>query len=159
MTKINFPISGLYRLAKISMLIGCALLLSNCADMKDFANGDISKYSDADFGTYYKDYKEQITNMLIKSAKNPDSIKIRKISSAPRKVLIQNSSPSALWEPYFPGYGICVEYGGTNSYGGFIVKEERFYIRNGKWAPYAYSWKGFDPCLLDDLDRNLSKHK
>jgi hypothetical protein len=94
--------------------------------------GSIDKYSDSDFGGH-KGYKQKIKKVIMNSAKNPDSVVIKEFS-IPKKTLVQNTSLNAMWKPYYPAYGVCVRYKGTNSYGGYIETRQNFYLRNGEVA-------------------------
>ncbi len=107
---------------KTAISIVILLFISAC--------GNIDKYPEAQYGSY-EGYKEKITHIIKESAKNPDSIVIKGFSD-PKKTLVQNTALSALWNPYFPAYGVCVRYKGTNSYGGYIEVKDNFYIKDGE---------------------------
>jgi hypothetical protein len=140
MTKIN--LDKLF-LPKSMLMMLFALFLSSC--------GNINKYSDADFGGH-QGYKEKIEKVILRTAKNPDSVTIKSFSE-PKKTLISNTSLSGIWNPWHPAYGVCVKYKGTNSYGGMIETTENFYMRHND-VVYNYinaqnNGNGYDVSTLD----------
>ena len=99
-----------------------AISLASCAS--------VDNYPDSAFGNK-EGYRAKIKKEITTNAKNPQSIKFKHISHA-KKTFIQNTGISALWKPFYPVYGVCVEYGGTNSYGAYTESAENFYLKDGE---------------------------
>jgi hypothetical protein len=108
------------RKIKIISVICGLILLNNCTN--------IDKYSQHDFGNP-KGFKEDVKRHILSYAKNPPSIKFNFITE-PEKILIQNTSLSGIYKPFYTGYGLCVNYSGTNSYGGTVTHTEKYLLRN-----------------------------
>lgn len=115
------------------------ILLVSCAPNMD-------KFKSADFGSA-ENYQERITKILKRSLKNPDSLVIKKMSE-PKKTFVQNMNPSALWNPYFPALGVCVEYEAKNIFGGSVFKKVNFFIINKEIKAEATTQNQYLPCLM-----------
>ena len=131
---------------KKSILLLSMLTLSNCVNIDKYT----SKYKDEDWGSS-KNYRMKIEDHLFDVAKNPLSVQILNISK-PKKTFVQNLKPSAIVEPFYPAWGVCVRWLGENSYGGLTASTENFYIRNGSvlFQSESITMKRFQPCLMKD---------
>lgn len=114
------------------------LLLANCANVKNYKNSD--------FGDS-RDYEKKVTNYIMATASNPEKIKIVRIGKL-KKTFIQNMAPSALWNPFFPVYGVCVNYYGQNYYGATILTQNNFFIKDGVVSKGSETLDKYEPCLM-----------
>lgn len=87
----------------------------------------------ADYGPYPKEYKSIIEKYLSRILKDPDSVKISKISKPRKEHEIDNQfTKSATY-----GYSTCVWLNAKNSYGGYTgEKVYWFLIRNNYVSSY-----------------------
>ena len=123
---------------KIFKILIILSILSSCAS--------VSNYPDEAFGDK-TNYQKKVKSYILATAKDPDSIKILAIGEA-KKTFIQNTAPSALWNPYFPVLGVCVMYKGANSYGANRVTTENFFIRNNVVLYDIVTLDRYEPCLM-----------
>lgn len=127
---------------KKSILLLSLLTLTNCISVDKYT----SKFKDEDWGPS-KGYKQKIENHLYRVAKNPLSVQILNFGK-PKKTFVQNLRLSAMTEPFYPAWGVCVRWLGENSFGGLVASTENFYIRKGEvlLKDDSVTMSRFQPC-------------
>ncbi|WP_118847050.1 hypothetical protein [Neisseria lactamica] len=119
------------------MLIGIFVLIMTMSGCVSLPTAEEAQH--ADYGAYPANYSEVVKFYYENVAKDPDSLKFKKITE-PQKYWLGNRIDGAKY-----GYLVCATVNGKNSYGAYVgYATDALLIRNGKVIEYVAkgNWYG-----------------
>lgn len=109
-----------------------ALSVAGCATNAQIQDQAFENYKrtlpeqNADYGTYPSDYQDLIRSYMVKTLKDPDSVRYTDFTTPRKEHAIENKK--AIY-----GYSACVLVNAKNSYGGYVGNQQYwFFFQNGK---------------------------